>query len=185
MPAGEPATESEASPVPTTPDPGAPASELRAFAPLRTYTGSMHLPANSTVIRDARGLKSFVDGIPEKIVTKGPRKHEDSKDPLLAGPSFDWDEEMILAGVCHSFYCVYEFQGFRMDGEVMVVVGTGGEPDEQARYAQRPINPGGGDAVGHYTAIVVPRADGEVRFEESPPPPDPAAALPKGFSDDY
>lgn len=158
-----------------------PPKELQAFEPTRTYSGSMHLPAASVVIRDAAALADFVEGIPKKIVTKGPRKHEDSKDPLLAGPSFDWDEEMIIAGVCHSFYCQYTFKGWRMDGDVLVVEATGGESEESMMYAQRPINPGGGDAVGHYTAIVVPRNDAEVRFEESPSPPDPAAALPEGL----
>ncbi len=182
-PEPEPETEPVAPPT-DDPEPAvdpAPADELQAFAPSRTFTGVMHLPASSQVIRDQKAFDAFVDGIPKKIVTKGPRKHEDSKDPLLAGPSFDWDTEMVIAGVCHSFYCVYDFKGWRMDGEEMVVVARGGEPDEAARYAQRPINPGGGDSVGHYTAIVVPRREGEVRFEESPPPPDPADALPEGL----
>lgn len=139
---------------------------LTRFAPSQTYKGLINLPSRSRVIRDEAAYVALVGELPTHVVTKGPARHNKSTDPLLAKPAVDFGKSMIVVGVCHSFYCRYEFDGYAMVGGKVVVHGRRGEPDEMAMYAQRPVRGGGRDAVGHYVALVVDRVEGEVVFQE-------------------
>lgn len=139
---------------------------LRPFAPKAKYGGVIHLPSSSRVIRDRKGYKELVAEIPKNIVTKGPRKRDKSQDPLLAMPEIDFERHMLVVGVCSSFYCKYEFEGYELQGTTMTVHARRGEEREMTRYAQRPVRQGGKEAVGHYRALVIERVATKVVFQE-------------------
>ena len=145
-------------------EPSAPSS----FETLASYGGRVALPlsgeADSIVIRSQAQLDSFLSRVPKTKVQKGPR-NVPSTDPLLTAAPIDFDKHMIVAAVCGSFYCRIEIEGFVKEGDTTVIlVRSGGEPDG-AEMAQRPIHPGGGDSMGNYKGIKVPRVEGKVAFK--------------------
>ena len=146
--------------------------EVTPFDAEQTYGGRIHAPTPtelgaplSRVVRTQEEYDALVDMIPEHRVAKT-RDQKKNPDPLLQKPPIDFDKKMLVVGICPTFYCSYTLEGYTLEGETMVVHGRlPGEP-EGAAMAQRPIGLGGQDSVGNYSAVLVSRHDGPVRFEE-------------------
>jgi hypothetical protein len=131
---------------------------LLPMEPSASYGGHIRVPLDSQVIRDDEAYRAFVDNIPvKKVVKRHPAP--DNDDLLLSLPEIDFDQSMLIAAVCPTFYCTIEFEGIRdEDSRHVVVVRLPGE-GKHAEYHARPAG------IGNYRAVVVPRVDGPIAFE--------------------
>jgi hypothetical protein len=126
--------------------------------PTASYGGHIRVPVDARVIRDEEAYRAFVEHIPDKKVVKR-QPAPDNDHPLLTLPEIDFDEHMLVAAVCPTFYCDIEFEGIRdEDSRHVVVVRLPGE-GEHAEYQAR------ASGIGNYRAVVVSRVDGPVTFE--------------------
>lgn len=130
----------------------------RPLAPRLKFGGHVRQPLDSHVIRDEADFEALVDKVPaKKVVKKQPGP--DNDDPILDQPSIDFDEEMVVVAACPTFYCKAKIVGIRHeDGRQVIVVSLPGEGPKSEYYA-RPYG------IGHYRAVVVPRAEGPIEFE--------------------
>jgi len=143
--------------------PSAENGAVQRFVVKDTYGGRIPSGASSRVVRDQTEYDSFVGRLPKFKIQKGPR--EESDDALVKQPAIDFSKDMLVVATCDTFYCSVSIRGYVLEEGAMVVLMTQkGEP-EGAEMAQRPISMDGSDSMGNYTAIVVPKHDGDVRLE--------------------
>lgn len=154
---------------------GGDTSEVKPFEGEPAYGGRILLPSPlpggtlSVVVRTQAEYDAFVSRLPREKVQKT-NDASPNPDPLAKKPAIDFSKQMLVAGVCPSFYCSYRLEGTSMDGDALVIHGEPLPEPEGAAMAQRPVGMGSADAYGNYVGVLMERHDGEVRFEEPPRP---------------
>ena len=139
-----------------------------AFDPARTYGGRILVPPpdqiRSFVVRDDAAYDALIARLPErKIQKKQPAPPSD--DALLKRPAVDFSSEMLVVAVCGTFYCPISLEGWRVEGDTLIVSHATPGEEEGSGMAARPIGMDGVDVYGNYAAGVVPSHDGDVTFE--------------------
>jgi hypothetical protein len=111
---------------------------------------------NFLVIKDRKAYKAFIERIPKKLVTKGPRRTEDSKDPLLKKPEIDFDNYLMVAVVSDDWYAEITFHKIQRRGKDLIAEYSIRYPEE---IYQKPLG------IGTYRAMVLEKVPGEVIFQ--------------------
>jgi hypothetical protein len=112
------------------------------------------------VIQEKDSFFSFIDRIPKKLVTKGPRKHEDSKDPLLKKPEIDFNEKTALLIHSHNWYHDPVINEVKKQSGKIYVYFSVSEPDMPASALQTPMG------IGSYLVVIIPKTKGEFIFKK-------------------
>jgi len=110
------------------------------------------------VIRNRDAFDTFIKRIPKSIPSKGPRRANENKDPLLSDPKIDFSKKMMLVGSADNWYTrlllknIYGYNGaIYMGYRIIETEGT--------YLGQRPLG------LGRYLAVVIPRSKKTVMFK--------------------
>ncbi|MEL6182565.1 MAG: hypothetical protein AAFS10_26650 [Myxococcota bacterium] len=131
-----------------------------------TYRGALHLPMSEPgvvdlngypkVIRDEAGYRSFIQRIPTRVISKT-ADPPPSNDPLLAKPTIDWSQHMMVVALRSDILDSSDMTLARVSQtDSILTLRVTVPPAGQRAMMAMP------ESMGAYMAVVIDRFEGQV-----------------------